>query len=88
MLDENPSNEHTGGDDQIDDPVRMYLMQMGEIPLLKPRGRVAIARRIERGRRHFRHCMLASDYVSRRPSTCWKTSATTGCGWIAQSRFR
>ena len=24
----------TGADDQIDDPIRMYLMQMGEIPML------------------------------------------------------
>ena len=26
--------QHTGGDDQIEDPVRIYLMQMGEMPLL------------------------------------------------------
>ncbi len=29
----------TGDDDQIDDPIRIYLMQMGEIPLLTPGGR-------------------------------------------------
>ena len=63
VLDENPSNEHTGGDDRIDDPVRMYLMQMGEIPLLSREEETAVARRIERGRRLFRNCMLASDYV-------------------------
>jgi RNA polymerase primary sigma factor len=62
-LDDNPSSDDTGGDDRIDDPVRMYLMQMGEIPLLNRQEEVAVARRIERGRRHFRNCMVASDYV-------------------------
>ena len=62
-LDDNPSSEDTGGDDRIDDPVRMYLMQMGEIPLLSRQEEVAVARRIERSRRHFRNCMLASDYI-------------------------
>ena len=31
---EDSSDHTTGLDDHIDDPVRMYLMQMGEIPLL------------------------------------------------------
>ena len=38
-------------------------MQMGEIPMLTQQEEVAVARRIERGRRRFRYCMLASDYV-------------------------
>ena len=29
----------TGDDDQIDDPIRIYLMQMGEIPAAQPGGR-------------------------------------------------
>jgi RNA polymerase primary sigma factor len=62
-MDETLSGEETGNDDRIDDPVRMYLMQMGEIPLLNRQEEVAVARRIERGRRQFRNCMLASDYV-------------------------
>ena len=36
-LDEEPDAEHTGEDDRIDDPVRIYLMQMGEIPMLSRR---------------------------------------------------
>jgi RNA polymerase primary sigma factor len=55
--------EHTGEDDQIEDPVRIYLMQMGEIALLKPREELAAAKRIEISRRRFRQCMLANDYV-------------------------
>ena len=53
----------TGGDDHIDDPVRIYLMQMGEIPLLNRSEEIAAAKRIERSRVKFRHSMLASDYI-------------------------
>ena len=55
--------EWTGMDDQIDDPVRIYLMQMGEIPLLTRKQEIAAAKRIERWRRRFRDWMLATDYV-------------------------
>ena len=55
--------QHTGGDDQIQDPVRIYLMQMGEIPLLTRQEELSAAKRIERARKRFRHCMLATDYV-------------------------
>jgi RNA polymerase primary sigma factor len=47
----------------IDDPVRMYLMQMGEIPLLSRREELVAARAIERSRTRFRHSMLASDFI-------------------------
>jgi RNA polymerase primary sigma factor len=47
----------------IDDPVRMYLMQMGEIPLLSRREELVSARAIERSRARFRHSMLASDFI-------------------------
>jgi len=55
--------ELTGKDDQIEDPVRIYLMQMGEIPLLTRPEEIAAAKRIERSRGRFRHSMLATDYV-------------------------
>jgi RNA polymerase primary sigma factor len=55
--------EHTGGDDQIEDPVRIYLMQMGEIPLLSRQQELAAAKRVKRSRTRFRHGMLATDYV-------------------------
>ena len=65
--DEEPVEDYdlavTGTDDQIDDPVRIYLMQMGEIPLLSRREEVTAARQIERTRTRFRHSMLATDYV-------------------------
>ena len=36
--------------DKTNDPVRMYLRQMGTVPLLTREGEVEIAKRIERGR--------------------------------------
>ncbi len=53
----------TGADDQIDDPVRMYLMQMGEISMLSRPEEISAAKGIEKTRRHFRNSMLASDYI-------------------------
>jgi RNA polymerase primary sigma factor len=58
-------SELTANECSIDDPIRVYLTQMGENPLLCGREEVAVARRIERGRRQFRQCMLANDYVLR-----------------------
>jgi RNA polymerase primary sigma factor len=53
----------TGNDDHIDDPVRIYLMQMGEIPLLNWKEEFAAAKAIERTRTRYRHTMLATDYL-------------------------
>ena len=47
----------------IDDPVRMYLMQMGQIPLLKRDEEVNSAKEIDRTRDIYRFSMIASDYV-------------------------
>jgi len=47
----------------MDDPVRMYLMQMGRIPLLSRDEEVAAAKEIERTRALYRHSMLATDFA-------------------------
>ncbi len=47
----------------IDDPIRLYLLQMGGIPLLNRASEVASAREIERWRRQFRNTLLANDFV-------------------------
>lgn len=47
----------------IDDPVRMYLMQMGEIPMLSRDMEVTSAKRIEATRTRFRRTMLCNDFV-------------------------
>lgn len=46
-----------------DDPVRMYLTQMGEIPLLTRQQEVSLAKQIELTRTRFRHKVLECDYV-------------------------
>ena len=50
---------------RIDDPVRMYLTQMGEIPLLKRAEEIALAKKIEMTRMHFRKRVLECDYCIR-----------------------
>jgi RNA polymerase primary sigma factor len=50
---------------RIDDPVRLYLLQMGGNPLLTRAGEVSSAREIERWRRKFRRTMLANDFILR-----------------------
>ncbi len=49
--------------DATEDPVRMYLMQMGEIPLLTRQEEVSAAKRIEMTRTDYRNWMLASDFM-------------------------
>jgi len=62
---EQPTTDVTGGDTRIDDPVRIYLMQMGEIPLLTRDEELSSAKEIERTRKLFRNSMLCSDFVLR-----------------------
>lgn len=50
---------------RIDDPVRMYLTQMGEIPLLSRYEEIALAKKIEVTRKRFRRHLLESDYAMR-----------------------
>jgi RNA polymerase primary sigma factor len=50
---------------RIDDPVRMYLTQMGEIPLLTREQEISLARKIELARMAFRRKVLESDYSAR-----------------------
>src|SRR3954447_12826901 len=46
---------------RIDDPVRMYLTQMGEIPLLKREEEISLAKKIEVTRKRFRRKVLECD---------------------------
>jgi RNA polymerase primary sigma factor len=49
------------GGEKIDDPVRMYLTQMGEIPLLTREEEIALAKKVELTRKRFRRHVLESD---------------------------
>ena len=58
--------EDSDGDGRhIDDPVRMYLTQMGEIPLLTREKEISLAQKIEVTRRRFRRKVLECDYALR-----------------------
>ncbi|MDO8632140.1 MAG: RNA polymerase sigma factor region1.1 domain-containing protein, partial [Phycisphaerales bacterium] len=52
------------GAKRIDDPVRMYLTQMGEIPLLTRAEEIRLAKKIELTRMAFRQKVLESDYCA------------------------
>ena len=49
-----------------DDPIRMYLSQMAEIPLLSREEEVALAKKIEITRKRFRRSVLACDFAMRK----------------------
>jgi RNA polymerase primary sigma factor len=51
------------GESWSDDPVRMYLTQMGEIPLLTRQQEISLAKKIEVTRRRFRNKLLECDHV-------------------------
>ncbi|GAB4138363.1 MAG: sigma-70 family RNA polymerase sigma factor [Planctomycetaceae bacterium] len=51
------------GSRRIDDPVRMYLTQMGEIPLLTRSQEISLAKKIEVSRKRFRRQLLESDFA-------------------------
>ena len=58
--------EDADGDGRhVDDPVRMYLTQMGQIKLLDRKQEVQLAMRIELTRRRFRRKVLECDYALR-----------------------
>ncbi len=73
-LDEEPDGEEAeelfeaGLNDRTHDPVRLYLREMGAVPLLKREGEVEIAKRIERGqtkaRRILSRCPLIIQEIA------------------------
>jgi RNA polymerase primary sigma factor len=50
--------------DKTNDPVRMYLREMGTVPLLTREGEVAIARRIERGEMKVLRAIARNRHVA------------------------
>ena len=48
-----------------DDPIRLYLSQMAEIPLLTRDEEISLAKKIEVTRKRFRRSLLSCDYAMR-----------------------
>ena len=63
QAEETHAEEESTSESHVDDPVRMYLMQMGEIPMLSRDEEVSAAREIERSRTLFRRSLLCNDFV-------------------------
>src|SRR5579884_2136168 len=51
--------------DKTNDPVRMYLREMGTVPLLTREGEIELARRVERGQFNVRKALSRSPLVVR-----------------------
>ena len=72
-----------------DDPVRMYLTQMGEIPLLTRQQEISLAKKIEVTRRRFRRKLLECDYVIQQAVQGAASACTTAsCRSTARCRSR
>ena len=65
---EKPTREKTSAAayEKTNDPVRMYLREMGVVPLLTRDGEVEIAKRIERGQRRVLKALSRSPIIIRR----------------------
>ncbi len=55
---------------KYDDPVRMYLREMGKVPLLDREGEIKIAKRIERGNLKIKEAVLSLDFTTRQLQRC------------------
>ena len=53
----------SASENALDDPVRMYLMQMGRIPLLTREQEIDSAKAIEATRIRYRNAMMATDFM-------------------------
>jgi RNA polymerase primary sigma factor len=61
-----PKQPSTSGMPKLsDDPIRLYLTQMSEIPLLTRDQEISLARQIEKTRRIFRRSVLGCDFAIR-----------------------
>ena len=55
------ANEPDRGSISLNDPVKMYLKEIGRVPLLKPEDEPAIAKRIEEGDEEAKNILISSN---------------------------
>ena len=63
---ETQSNTEEKSSDKSDDPIRMYLREMGGVELLSREGEIAIAKRIEAGKDVMINALTQSPLVGRK----------------------
>ena len=56
------SLESSVGSDSLDDPIRLYLVQMGDFPMMTRDQELDAANRIEKSRREYRRELMMNDY--------------------------
>jgi RNA polymerase primary sigma factor len=74
--------------DRTDDPVRMYLREMGSVELLSREGEIAIAKRIEAGREAMIAGLCESPLTFRRSSSGGTNSSKPACSCATSSISR
>jgi RNA polymerase primary sigma factor len=57
-------NEVTARADALDDPVRMYLKQMGQVPLLNREQEIVISKRIEKAESQLQQCLQSVGFIA------------------------
>ena len=62
----NTSTEKSKNEDKSDDPIRMYLREMGGVELLSREGEIAIAKRIEAGKNVMTNGLFQSPITARK----------------------
>ena len=63
---ESPTSSEDKSTDKSDDPIRMYLREMGGVELLSREGEIAIAKRIEAGKDVMINALTQSPLVGKK----------------------
>jgi hypothetical protein len=81
-----PLFQRSGMPEKIDDPVRMYLTQMGEIPLLTRDQEIYLAKTIEITRKRFRKKAIGSGLAM--TPRCTRSRRSSAASWPSTARSR
>lgn len=79
--------DHVAEPPSTDDPVRVYLREMGSVRLLTRQGEIELAKRMERGKLRMRKPLSRSPSSGRRCSGCLTAFARAPFGLRISSKF-